>query len=153
MKFGESKMERPFGVALLSILAMIQAILGFVVAALAGIIFAWLETIMVEDYAYGPLEPGFFTALGIVVAVVCALFAIIYLLIAWGLWTGQGWAWTVTLIFTILSLIGSIISLIAIVGIVPLVINILILYYLTRPHVKAFFGKGPAPEAPPPPPP
>lgn len=146
-------MERPFGVALLSILAMIQAILGFVVAALAGIIFAWLETIMVEGDAYGPLEPGFFTALGTVVAVVCALFAIIYLLMAWGLWTGQGWAWTVTLIFTILSLIGSVISLIAIVGIVPLVINILILYYLTRPHVKAFFGKGPAPEAPPPPPP
>jgi len=49
---------------------MLQAILGFVVAALAGIIFAWLEETMVEDYPYGSLEPGFFAALGTVVEVV-----------------------------------------------------------------------------------
>lgn len=146
-----ARMERPFGVTILAILAIIEALMCFGGAALAGTMFAWLETLS-GGYGYGP-STGFFAGIGLVVAGIAAIVGIIYLLIAWGLWTGQGWAWTVTLIFTILSLIGSIIALIAVVGIVPLIINIIILYYLTRPHVKAFFGKGPTPTGPPPPPP
>jgi len=136
--------ERPFGVTILAILAIIEALMAFGAAAIVGTMFAWLETIV---------PGGFFAGMGLIVAAVAAIFGIIYLLIGWGLWTGQGWAWIVMLIFAILGLIGGIIALIAVVGIVPLIINILILYYLTRPHVKAFFGKGPPPEAPPPPPP
>lgn len=139
-------MERPFGVTLLAILAAIEALMAFGSAALAGTIFAMMEGLV-------PEASGMFVGIGLIVAAISAIIGIIYLLIAWGLWTGQGWAWTVMLIFTILSLIVSIIALIAIVGIVPLIINIIILYYLTRPHVKAFFGKGPPMEAPPPPPP
>ena len=141
--------ERPFGVVILAILSAIDALMAFGMAALVGTIFAYLDTMM-EDYGY---STGFFAEIGLIVGGIAAIIGIVYLLLAWGLWTGQGWAWTITLILTILSLIGSIIALIAVVGIVPLIIDILILYYLTRPHVKAFFGKGPAPEAPPPPPP
>lgn len=144
-----SRMERPFGVTILAILAILNALMAFGSAALAGTMFAWLEAL--SGGFGGP--SGFFAGIGLIVASVAAIFGIIYLLIAWGLWTGQGWAWTVTLILTILSLIGSIIALIAIVGIVPLIINIIILYYLTRQHVKAYFGKAPAPAPPPAPPP
>jgi len=139
-------MERPFGVTIISILAVLQALGAFGSAALVGTIFAMIESTV-------PEATGMFAGIGLIVAAIAAIVGLIYLLIAWGLWTGQGWAWTVSLIFTILGLIGSVIALIAIVGIVPLIIYIIILYYLTRPHVKAFFGKGPAPEAPPPPPP
>jgi MFS family permease len=136
--------ERPFGVTILAILAIIEALVAFGAAALVGTMFAWMESM---------IPGGFFAGMGLIIAGVVAIFGIIYLIIGWGLWTGQGWAWTVMLIFAILGLIGSIIGLIAIVGIVPLIINILILYYLTRPHVKAFFRKGPPAEAPPAPPP
>jgi hypothetical protein len=143
-----SRMGRPFGVTILAILAILDALIAFGAAAVVGTLFAWLETFS-GSYGFG----GFFAGLGLVIAGVAAIIGLIYLLLGWGLWTGQGWAWTIMLILTILSLIGSIIALIAVVGIVPLIINILILYYLTRPHVKAFFGKGPAPAAPPAPPP
>lgn len=146
-----ARMERPFGVTILAILAILNALIGFGVAAFAGMMFAWMGA-LTGGFGYGP-GAGFFAGIGLVVAGIATIIGIIYLLVAWGLWTGQGWAWTVTLIFTILSLIGSIFALIAFVGIVPLIINIIILYYLTRPHVKAFFGKGPAPTPPPPPPP
>jgi len=139
-------MERPFGVTILAVLAIIEALGCFGMAALVGALFAMIE-------ASVPEASGMFAGIGLIVTAIAAIVGLIYLLIAWGLWTGQGWAWIVTLIFTILGLIGSVIALIAIVGIVPLVINILMLYYLTRPHVKAFFGKGPPQEAPPPPPP
>ena len=142
-------MERPFGVTILAILAGIEALGCFAMAALVGTLFAWLETSWVE-YGYGPSP---FTGIGLAVTAIAAIIGLVYLLIAWGLWTGRGWAWIVMMIFAILGLIGSIIALIVIVGIIPLIINILILYYLTRPHVKAFFGRGPPPEGPPPPPP
>lgn len=143
-----SRMERPFGVTILAILAIIDALMAFGVAALVGSMFAWLES-----FSEGFGVSGFFAGIGLIIAGIAAIFGLVYLLLAWGLWTGQGWAWTITLILTILSLIGSIIALIAVVGIVPLIINIILLYYLTRQHVKAFFGKAPGPAPPPAPPP
>jgi len=138
--------ERPFGVVILVILEVLGA-LGFL--GLGGILVAGGGLFAMSDI------PGFEFVAGIILGIgaFLLLLGIISLIIAWGLWTGQGWAWIVTLIFAILGLIGGIIALIAVVGIIPVIINILILYYLTRPHVKAFFGKGPPPEAPPPPPP
>lgn len=137
--------ERPSGVTILAIIVAINGILSIFVGLGAG--------------AYIALNPpnipgmeAFSTALTSVFALV-GLVGLIYLLLAWGLWNGKGWAWTVTLIITILGLIGSLITIIIGVGLITLIINVLILYYLTRPHVKAFFGKGPPPELPPPPPP
>jgi MFS family permease len=140
-------MERPFGVTLLAILAIIDALMAFGTASMVGFMFGMMESMIPGGAG------GIFAGIGMIIAGVAVIFGLIYLLLAWGLWTGKGWAWTVMMIFSILGLIGGIISLIAFVGIVPLIINILILYYLTRPHVKAFFGKGPPPEGPPPPPP
>jgi uncharacterized membrane protein len=59
------------------------------------------------------------------------LIGVVDLLLAWGLYTGQNWARIVAIVFAILSLLA-----------VPLgtIIGIIILYYLTRPNVKAFFG-------------
>jgi MFS family permease len=139
-------MERPFGVTLLAILAIIDALMAFGAASIVGFMFGMMGSMI-------PGAGGIFAGIGMIIAGVAVIFGLIYLLLAWGLWTGKGWAWTVMMIFSILGLIGGIISLITLVGIVPLIINILILYYLTRPHVKAFFGKGPPPEGPPPPPP
>ena len=140
--------NRPFGVTVLAILWILEALGAFGVAAIIGTLTAYLETMI-----GGAIGTEFITTIGSAVTVVAVIFGIIYLLIAYGLWTGQGWAWILSVIFAILGVIGGIIGLIGIVGIVPLVINIIILYYLYRPHVKAFFGKGPAPEAPPAPPP
>ena len=63
-----------------------------------------------------------------------------------GYFGGKGWAWTLGIVVTILSVILDVVQIAfgAISNVFGLVIGILILYYLTRPHVKAFFGKGPA---------
>ncbi len=140
-------MERPFGVTILAILTAINGIISFGLVAFVGIIFAWIGEFVPRALT------GLFAIIAIVVSVVAVIFGLIYLLLAWGLWSGKGWAWTITLILTILSLFGSLITVTSGIGIVSLIIDILILYYLTRPHVKAFFGKGPPPEMPPPPPP
>jgi hypothetical protein len=83
-----------------------------------------------------------------------------YLVMSYGLLKGKGWAWTITIILTVISIAIQIVSGITnsmivasisndgssimsgLIGqIIGIAINIIILYYLYRPHVKAFFGK------------
>ena len=67
--------------------------------------------------------------------------------VAWGLLTGKGWAWIVTIIVAIISIILNLIVVISGVleNIVGLIIYGVIIYYLYRPNVKSYFGrvKGP----------
>jgi uncharacterized membrane protein (DUF2068 family) len=67
--------------------------------------------------------------------------------VAWGLFTGKGWAWIVTIIITIISIILNIILIIfgTFESIIGLIINGIIIYYLYRASVKSYYGrvKGP----------
>jgi len=142
--------ERPFGVVILAILQVLAA-LGLL--GLGGLLMAGAGFIGLAAITEIPELAGVITGILVAVGAFMLLLGIISLVVAWGLWTGQGWAWIVCLILTIISLILSIPGALAGVGIIGIIIDIVIIYYLTRPHVKAFFGKGPPPEALPPPPP
>ncbi len=74
--------------------------------------------------------------------VVIAL-GIVSFLVAYGLLKGRPWAWTTTVVLSIISIALNVISLVAgnAGGIVSIIISAVILYYLYRPHVKAYFGK------------
>ena len=63
--------------------------------------------------------------------------------LSWGLLKGKGWAWIITVILAIISLIFSIIGLASgsIPNIISMIINGVILYYMYRPEVKSYFGR------------
>ena len=149
------KRERPFGVAIIAVLEALSGILYLLIGIfmiVGGIAFA--SIIMKEINV--PITGFSLGAIFMAVGVVLIIFGIIALIMAKGLWDGKGWAWTITLILNVIGLIFGIISLIFTRsggGIIPLLINVIIIYYLTRPHVKAFFGKGGYVQPPPPPPP
>ncbi len=109
----------------------------------AGLIFAGLAAISPG------MDAGMFggvvgALIGILGAVFIAL-GVAYFFVAWGLLKGKPWAWTVTLILTIIDIAVGVVSIIANpASIIGLIINGIILYYLFRPHVKAYFGKGSA---------
>ncbi|MBS7636650.1 hypothetical protein KEJ37_04875 [Candidatus Bathyarchaeota archaeon] len=142
--------ERPFGVTVLAILEIIGALFSLGAGALMLMAAGFIGAMMGEMPGV-PGFGGFIAGMLIAIGVIMVILGLISLFIAYGLWTGKGWAWTLCLVFSIIGLILGILSLPS--GIISLIINILILYYLTRPHVKAFFGKGQPPEGPPPPPP
>ena len=88
-----------------------------------------------------PYFPGnaltFFTAFGLV-----------SLLLAYGLWRGRSWAWTVTLVLSTIGIVLWLSNILEIITIAPstfwgsiinIAIYVAIIFYLTRPHVKAFF--------------
>ena len=76
-------------------------------------------------------------AIGIAIGIACFL-------LAWGLFRGKGWAWIITVIIAIFSIIFSVVAfgIGGFVNIVNIIISGIILYYLYRPTVKAYFGRG-----------
>ena len=149
MRFALTTANRPFGVTILAVLHVLQAIFLFLVG-LAVMTIGFLLSRMI--FRFPLLLRGLLPVIGGVLIVV----ALLDLVLAYGLWSGRGWAWIISLILAALGIVFSLISLVfrgGVGGLVTLIIDAIIIYYLTRPNVKAFFGEAPAPASPAPPPP
>ncbi len=114
--------ERPLGVAILAILAALAGILML----LASLAIASLG-LLAGPAAIIPAGLG---------SGVLLVLALLYLLVAYGLWNGQTWAWWLSIILAAIDLVGALLAL----NIVTLVIAAVILWYLTRGHVKEYFN-------------
>jgi hypothetical protein len=99
-----------------------------------------------------PMElQSFLSGLGIAFGAVLVAIAIVSFVVAYGLLKGKRWAWTVAIILSIISIVWNAITLVTAAnygGIISIIISGIILYYLFRPHVKAYFGKGVSPSRP-----
>jgi len=155
----KNMVQRPIGISVISVLEALVGVLLFIFAAF----FAALSTAgsfwsdLIETYAttYIPNIGELITAIALAIAAVFAIFGILSLISAYGLWTGKGWAWYLSVILLVIALILNLLSIPGSPagGIIGLIISGLILWYFFRPYVRAFFGQGPAPQPPPPPPP
>lgn len=114
--------QRPVGVTMIALLAILGGI-AFLVSGLGTLILV-------------PL-------LGIFIGGGLFILGLAYFLMAYGLWNGTGWAWTLTLILSAIGIIVGIGSIVVgnIGSIFHTIINAIIIYYLYRPNVKAFFNK------------
>jgi hypothetical protein len=89
--------------------------------------------------------------IGIAFGITLLAIAIVSFIVAYGLLKGRGWAWTVAIILSIISIVWNVVTLATAAnygGIISIIISGIILYYLFRPHVKAYFGKGVSPSPP-----
>lgn len=114
-----------------TILAALNILSG-IVMLLVGLGIAALGTVVVFLAPVGIFFGGILVILGI------ASFAV-----AAGLLQGRRWAWTATLILSIISIIVGVASLAAgnAGSIISIIISAGIIYYLYRPYVMAYFGK------------
>lgn len=146
-------MGRPLGVTILAVLQILMAIgllivsLGmFALAALSGA--AEIEQQLGTELPEWLLDVAatFFAVLG----VVFLIFAIIGFAIAYGFLKGRVWAWGIGIALAIISILLNVIpplltgswELLVDVGtIFSVLIALLIILYLTRPHVRQFFGQ------------
>ncbi|TMI43510.1 hypothetical protein E6H23_02545 [Candidatus Bathyarchaeota archaeon] len=133
------KSPRPIGVTIIAILAILVGVVGLV----GGIAIATFSSLF-AGIGFG--VGGLLATIGFIIAGVVIFFGLIWLLTGWGFLNGKGWARTLGMIFSILSLLGTMVlaasgSIGAILG---AVILILMLYYLFTPPVKAFFRNGPS---------
>src|SRR3989449_4466225 len=133
------KPPRPIGITILGIIEILIGVLGLLVSiAIIGVsaLFSTLTTV-------GTL----IGTVGVVIGGVFAFFSLIWLATGVGFLHGKGWAWTLGMIFTVLSILGA--AYVAFTGVYQagyaLVFWIIMIIYLTRSHVKVFFGKGTIP--------
>ena len=119
---------RPTGVTVLSILFALESLL-FIIGGIGA---------MGVGALLGPIGAG----LGIIVGGILVLIGLIGLLVTWGLWTGRGWARIIAIILAILGLLTTVLGAIALepLSIIGLLINIVILWYLFQPQVKAYYA-------------
>jgi hypothetical protein len=162
--------SRPTGVTIIAILNIIGGIImlfGALALIAIGVILPTLPpTAFNQSGLQGNLTagqvpvppPGVTTmvpqsllgGIGVAIGGVLLALAIVSFVVSYGLLKGLGWAWTVTVVLSIISIILNVISIAAgnIASIISIIISGIILYYLYRPHVKAYFGKGVSPSPP-----
>ena len=122
---------RPLGVTIIAILIVISGILILLVGG--GLV------------AIGPIIGLVFVVFGAISLAV----GIAYLVMAYGLLKGKGWAWTISTIVLIIGIILELISIPRTIAsgsslsgdVISIAISAFILYYLYRPHVKSYFGR------------
>jgi Osmosensitive K+ channel histidine kinase len=87
---------------------------------------------ILEDISYG---------LAVGTGIAMTIFGILLLLVGYALWIGWSVAWYITVILYIISVVFALIVLVTggYVAAVPLIISVIILFYMFTPKVKTFF--------------
>ncbi len=121
--------NRPLGVTLLAALY----ILGGIVCILLGIGTGVLGTAL-----FGALG----SAIGGVIGGVVVIIGLVEFAVAYGFLKGMKWSWWVAMVLYVLGLILSIVAIAtgSIGAIIGLIIDAGLIYYMTRPTVKTWFG-------------
>jgi hypothetical protein len=157
------KQNRPTGVTIIAILAIISGIIllfGGLTLIGAGALFSTAPADVPNNPNGLESMGSFFGMAFLLLGAILLVIGVGYLVMSYGLLKGKGWAWTITIILTVISIAIQIVSVITnsmivasisndgasimsgLIGqIIGIAIDIIILYYLYRPHVKAFFGK------------
>jgi hypothetical protein len=138
----KSRKRRPTGVTVVAILEVLGGISGL---AAGNIVMSIFATIGAGGGVTGRVASGFgilggfFATVGGLIGILLYLAGIADFFIAYGLLKGSSSAWTLCLVFAIIGIALGIILLP--IGIISIIADAVIAYYLTRPHVKQFFGK------------
>lgn len=132
---------RPTGITIIAVLSILIGILGL----LGGIALVGLSALVSTSSLIGA-NAALLTGFGLILGGIVLVFSLIWLAVGLGFFHGRSWAWTLGMIFSVLSIIGALSF--AILGDYSGILGVFIwgimIYYLTRNRVKSFFGKGTA---------
>jgi hypothetical protein len=131
-----ARIERPTGVTILSVLHVLVGVL-LLVSGLA---------LVVVSFALPEMFPHvrFFGMRSVTVGVFLLVLAIADFALAYGLWVGKHWAWTVAMLLAALGIVFSVFTLFVRPGLgelVTLILDLVIVYYLMQPRVQSYFGR------------
>lgn len=164
------KQRRPTGVTIIAVLTIVGGILIFIGGASLIALWVLISvapgnlplTTNTIDTSHSITQ--FFGTFSAVMGCAFLAMGIGYLTIFYGLLKGKEWAWLVTIVLLIIGIVIQIVSTTSggvfnasvinrdeinnrsiiseiTISIIGIAINVLIIYYLFRPHVRAYFGK------------
>lgn len=127
--------ERPTGITVLGILQIVAGIILIVSAAMIAAMSG-----MMGSYSYfGAMA----SVIGSAITAVLAVLAAFSFLIASALFSGKKWGRTIVIVFSLVNLVMESVSMMVgnVFGIGGVILNGIVLYYMWRPHVIAYFIK------------
>lgn len=149
------KVDRPLGIAILAVLDIIGGILAFI----GGIAAAAASTIVNDPDVRDVIRDAMISAgvtdvdavldilatVLIVVGMTIFAMGLVAIVVGWGLWTGKQWAWVIAVFLYIAGIVISVVFMVWPVwsptNVIGIIIGAVILYYLFRPNVRAWFGR------------
>jgi len=130
---------------LVSIIALLTILSGVIVLAV-GVFTICLgstgwEGLVSNIGDWFPILEDISYSLAVGSGIAMVIFGILLFLVGYALWIGWSVAWYITVILYIISVVMALIVLVTggYVAAVPLIISVLILFYLFTPKVKNFF--------------
>jgi hypothetical protein len=116
---------RPLGVTIIGILWILVGLLTAIGGGIGGAALAIIGL----------------GGLGAAVGVILVIIGLVFIALGIGCFKGWPWVWPVGVIFTIIGIIINLLSIIAnpASAIIGIIIDIIILWYLFQPQVKAWF--------------
>lgn len=139
------KPSRPIGI---TVLVILQILSGIILGILGFVGLWWFG--MGAEYGWTTLE---IAVRGNFIVSTVFLMGVITCMVAWGMWTGKGWAWKSTLILTLAGVIVCALDILRLStpfssfqgnpfgALIPLIIEIIIIGILYHRPVKAYCGK------------
>jgi hypothetical protein len=135
----QQQKQRPLGVTIISILTILGGI-GLLATGITPLVAApFLSDIGIDSN----LSPAVLVVLSSGIGIALTALGLAYFVMAYGLWKGKGWAWSITIVLSFIGIALGVVSIATgnVGAIFHVIINAVVLYYLYRTHVKMFFGK------------
>ncbi len=125
-------MSRPTGVVVLGTLYIIAGIVWLIFAIVFGVVSSGL---------IGGTFTGGMEIVGGIIAGIAAIAAAIEFIIAAALFSGKNWGRALVIVFAIIDLIVESASIVAgnFFAFVFIILDLVVLYYMWRPHVMEYF--------------
>jgi len=127
--------QRPSGITILAGLEIVEGFIGSIIGIIVLFSYSILKGLIPVPATYLPLIQAVLTVIGSIVIFI----SLVNFIIAYGLLKGTSWAWTVSLVFAVIGILRGLGTLP--MGILTIIIQVLIIYYLTRDSVRSFFEK------------
>ena len=148
-------MQRPVGVTILAILYFIAtcglALFGIAIIVGGG----FLGTMLAQNPDISESVAAILAGVGVFISIFFFAFAVLFGFLGYGMWNLRNWARTIAIVLSIIGAVFASLGVLwGILRIAPfrlissgirLGINVLIIWYLNQPHVKAAFAIGGAP--------
>jgi len=128
---------RPTGVSLIAAILVIGGVLDIVMAVL----FLVLSASSFHIFGVIIEIPQFGFLLLLLLAIALIVSSSFSFVLAYGILKGRAWAWTWTFVSCVLNLVASVAGIVVGVGVAGLIVYPIMIYYLTRPRVRQYFGK------------
>jgi hypothetical protein len=141
----QPKPKRPTGVTVIAVLNILGGLAGLGLGAIFIAAGALASSSLATQYPTLSSISGISSIL-YAVGALALIIGILSIVVAVGFLGGKGWAWTLGIVAAVIGIVVGIVEVVIgfLTDVIGIIFQIIILYYLMRPHVKAFFGKGPA---------